>query len=411
VVSSAEPVPEASPVSAVRLFDLPGCPACRHVAQATQAYLAWLALDGYRDDTVLSQLSASPGLCAAHTCRLLAQPGAAARLTTVYRHVIEAAVGDVAPWPGACPACEHAASAVDQMFGYLLGEATRGDRRTYKQHGGLCLPHLRGAAVARRGADTLWLVRFMIVRLTVEAPSLDVLAGFVIEAGLLPFPGQSGNDPAMCVVCAAGVEAARSDGDDPAKECLCPRHLCDVVLAAHRGAADMLAQQAALHTARLGRVVDGRSRSLGNYLSVRARRALTDTGCPVCRRSEAARTDAIADVAGALRQPRAAVPAQLALCLRHARDVHAVDQHAGRNALAYLSDRGQQVVAELVAAADNDVAGHLSRSGALAMTAVRRAAVFLDGSALCPGAAATPRAAAPHRDVPLRYKQRRRGSP
>jgi hypothetical protein len=411
VVSSAEPVPEVPPVSALGLFDQAGCPACRQVAEETQAYLAWLALDGHRDADVLNRLTASLGMCAMHTCRLLAQPGAAARLVPVYRRVIEAAAGDVATGPAVCPACEHAASAADQMFGYLLGVATRGDRRTYKQHGGLCLPHLRGAAVARRGADILWLVRFMIVRLTAEPPSLDVLAGHPGKARALVLPALPTEDPEACVVCTAAAEAARSERGDAAAECLCPQHLREQVTAAGYEATELLAEQAALHAARLHQVVDGRARSLGNYLSVRARRALADPDCPACRGAEAVRTDAITDVARARQQPAAASAAEVVLCLRHARNVHAVDQRAVRNTKAYLSHRGQQVLRELTAVADNDVAGHLTGSAASAMTAVRRAAVFLDGSVFGVGAVTNPPGSEPNRQVQQRSEQWRRGSP
>jgi hypothetical protein len=410
VVSSAEPVPEVPPVTAPRLFDVPGCPVCRRVTQATQEYLAWLALDGYRDADILNRLSASGGLCATHTRRLLAQPGAATRLIAVYRHVVEAAVGDVAGGPAACPACEHAAGAADQMFGYLLGEATRGDRRTYKQHGGLCLPHLRGAAVARRGADVLWLVRFMIVRLTAESPSLDVLAGYASAVRQL-VPSLPTEDAAICLVCAAGATAACSERDGAAEEWLCPQHLRDKVITGGKAAQDLLAAQAALHAARLTQVVDGRARSLGNYLSVRARRALADPACRVCRSSETACATKIADLARTLRLPGATSSAPLVLCLRHVREVHAVDQHAGRTARARLSDRGQQILAQLMAAAGNDVAGHLSASGTSATAAVRQAAAFLDGSAFGVGAPVTLPATGPDREDQLRYEQRRRGSP
>jgi hypothetical protein len=297
------------------------------------------------------------------------------------------------------------------MFGYLLSVATRGDRRTYMQHGGLCLPHLRGAAVARRGADILWLVRFMIVRLTAEPPGLDMLAGYPGKARALVLPALPTEDPGTCVVCAAAAEAARSERGDAAGECLCPPHLRERVTAAGHEATELLAEQAALHAARLHQVVDGRARSLGNYLSVRARRALADPDCPACRGAEAARTDAITDVARALQQPAAASSAEVVLCLRHARDLHAVDPRAVRNTRAYLSERGQQALRELTAVADNDVAAHVTGSAASAMTAVRRAAVFLDGSVFGVGAAAIPPGPGPNREVQLRSEQWRRGSP
>ena len=414
-MSSAQrvsPVPPVLPFgSAFGLFDHPGCPACRHLAEATEEYLRWLALEGCRDVGVLNRLSASRGLCPAHTRGLLAEPGAIPGLVLAYRYVVGAAVGDIAARPTACPGCEHAACAADWLFGYLLGEATRGDRRTYKQHGGLCVPHLRRAAVARRGADILWLVRFMIARLTAPSPSLDLLAGQAGAATLLASSSPTGEDPAICAVCAAEAEAARSERDSAAGDCLCPQHLHDAVTAAGSEAPDLLAEQAALHAARLGQVVDGRASSLGNYLSVRALRALADPDCPVCRCSAAASARAIADVVSALRRSRSASSAPVDLCLRHVCDVNDVDQDAGCIARAHLSRRGQRVLGQLTAVAEMDVAGHRTGSVASASTALRRAAAYLDGSAFGTGSAVIPPGYGPEREVQLRYTQRRRGSP
>jgi hypothetical protein len=419
-VSSADPVrpgPRSGQLGlASNPFSLPGCPACRHLAEASDEYLGWLLLGGHSDLEILNRLSASRGLCAAHTRILLAQPGAEARLTAVYRHVIEAALGDVAAQPATCPACEHASTAADRFFGYLLGEATRGDRRTYKRHGGLCVPHLRLAAVARRGADVRWLVRFMIVRLTAASPpGVEVLAGQSHEAGdPLVASGGPGEGAAGCVVCAAGTEAARSQRASDAKECLCERHLRDEVSTAGSRVTDLLAKQAALHAARLAPVVDGRARNLGNYLPVRARRALADPDCPVCRRAEAACTAEIDRVAHTLLEPESGSesesPARLALCLRHAREVHAVDEHAGRLADARLTALGQGLLGELAAAADSCAGEHRAGSLGPQRTAVRRSAAFLDGSAFRPGVVVLP-CYGRDGEAQLRHTSRRRGSP
>lgn len=395
-MSSALPVspgpPDVPPDSALGVFDVPGCPACRHIAEASKKYLAWLVAGGYQDADVMQRLSASRGMCAAHTRRVLAEPGAGARLVRVYGHVIDNAVADIGARPATCPACDHVASAADRLFGHMLGEATRGDRRTYKDHGGLCVPHLRRAAVARRGADILWLVRFMIVRLTEESPSLDLVAGHADAAAQLVLPGASGADLATCAVCATGAEAAYTDRDRGPQDCMCAQHLRDVVSSSGCGATALLTEQAALHAARLGQVVDGRARSLGNYLSVRARRALADPDCPLCRSSDTACAREVSRVASALRESATAPSARPALCLRHARDVQAVDQLAGRIAEAYVGDRGQLLLGQLRAAVDSGVGGPPAGSASPAVTAVRRAALFLDGSTFgllprtaCPG--------------------------
>ena len=364
-----EPLPPGSPHG---LFDRSGCPACRYVAEASDSYLDWFALAGHRDAGALARLSASCGMCPVHTRRLLIRPAAAGWLSGVYQHVIDEALRDIGACPAGCPACEHTWVAADRLLGFLIDEATMGDRRTYKEHGGLCLPHLRRAAVCRRGADLLWLVRFMILQLTAPSPGLDLLAGLAGESGWQPvtssLPARSGDDQAGCVACRAAAEAARCPRDEAVRDCLCARHLREVVRTAEGGVAEVLAQQGALHAARLTRVLDGRSRRLGNYLSVRARNALADPDCPVCRRQETASERVVGLVARALREAGSGSSARLALCLRHARDVHAVDEQAARVADASLRIRGRRLIAEMTAAGE-DVAG------------VQRAAEFLGGSA------------------------------
>jgi hypothetical protein len=354
------PVPERASLGSGRgLFDQLGCPACRYVAEATDAYLDWFAQAEWRD--MLSRLSDSRGMCVAHTGRLLARSGAGARLRVVYQHVIEAALEDIAASPASCPACEHARTAADRLLGFLLDEATPGDRRTYKEHGGLCLPHLRRAAVCRRGADILWLVRFMIVRLTVAAPGLDVLIGSAEDTS-------AGEDQLECLVCVVGAEATRSQRDREVRQCLCIRHVRVAAMTAEAGMAGVVAGQAALHAARLERVLGGRSRRLGNYLSVRAREALADPDCPVCRGREAVSEQEVSRVAEALRDRDSASSAELALCFRHARDLLRVDEQAGRVVEAYVRACGRQLIGQLKAP-DDDAA------------AVRRVVAFLDASA------------------------------
>jgi len=365
--------------SAHALFDQPGCPACRHASAAIESYLEWLAGAGHRDAATLNRLSESRGMCAAHTRRLLARPGTAARLRTLYGHVIDAALQDIQARPAGCPACEHAGIAGDRLLGFLIDEATRGDRRTYKEHGGLCLPHLRRAAVCRRGADILWLVRFMVARLTEPSPGMDLLTGH-------GEPVPAGGDLAECVVCGAAAEAERAERsrrNTAGGDCLCPQHLREVarVRVAGDEAADLLTRQAALHAARLTRVLDGRSRRLGNYLSVRAREALSDPDCPVCLSRETAAEREISRVAMALSECCPTSSARLELCFRHARDVHAVDQQAGATADAQLRIRGRQILAKMRPDCEHDAGVQMAASLGQSATAVRRAAGFLDGSA------------------------------
>jgi hypothetical protein len=79
------------------------------------------------------------------------QPGAASRLTAVYRYVIEAArdrLSGQAARLGACPACEHDDGAANRALDTLLeGLADASVRECYRELGGLCIPHLRTASV------------------------------------------------------------------------------------------------------------------------------------------------------------------------------------------------------------------------------------------------------------------------
>jgi hypothetical protein len=77
--------------SAADLLTAPGCPVCRYATEASDRYLHWFALEGHAQSATITRLCASLGMCAAHTRRLIRQPGAAVRLTAVYRYVVTAA--------------------------------------------------------------------------------------------------------------------------------------------------------------------------------------------------------------------------------------------------------------------------------------------------------------------------------
>jgi hypothetical protein len=406
MVPSAAPVPRGPSRlllgSAAGLLDRPGCPACRYAAEASDAYLSWFALDGHYDANVLSRVCASRGMCPPHTRRLLTQPGAATRLTAVYRYVLEGAMRDVCARPAAmCPACEHDAAAADRLLGILLEDVTAADRWAYEQHGGLCLPHLRRAAGLGHRVDVRWPVRFMMMRLTQELPSLELLAGWpdpdagaraALRAALpLGLDGSAGWTCAACWAAAsaereqlagaiaAGSLAPASSPDD----CLCEPHLRDLVAAGHGSVA--LSWQAA----RQASVLDARPRRLsssGGRLSVRSRRALADPGCPICRSRDLAGAKVIAGLQPRLRAGTHGIRAGLGICLRHAGALHELDAGAGRLASGPLTEYASQLVAELAAAFVMRTWAHRDDPRGTEMTAWRRAAAFLDGAVLggCP---------------------------
>jgi hypothetical protein len=409
---SPTPVPRGPSVlllgSASALFGWPGCPACRYTAEASDAYLTWFALDGHYDADVLARLCASRGMCAPHTRRLLSQPGAPARLTAVYRYVIQAAARGFRARPAQCPACEHDAVAEERVLDLVLEEVLAGDGRTYKQHGGLCLPHLRRAASLRTNADVRWLARFMVTRLTAEPPGLDLLAGSPDPDADARAALRSGlplrlahTDAWACTVCWAAADAERNQLADARSasrpgsprlpgDCLCRSHLHDYALAADN-ADDLLTWQAECQVVRLAQVIDGQPRLLGisvGWLSARARRAFAAPDCPTCRSAEQAAAAELGRVQAGLRAAGPGSRAGLALCVRHASRLHDVDARAGNLACTALSGYASKLLGELEDAFRKETWSHRGVVRGAEMTAWRRAAAFLDGAVFggCPAA-------------------------
>ena len=92
---AATPLPRGPAVltlyTAADLLTGPGCPVCRYASEAASRYLAWFALEGHGDAVTVTRLCASLGMCPGHTRGLMSQPGAARRLTAVYRYLVRAA--------------------------------------------------------------------------------------------------------------------------------------------------------------------------------------------------------------------------------------------------------------------------------------------------------------------------------
>ena len=89
--ASSTPIPRGPTVltlySAADLLTGPGCPVCRYAGEAGDRYLAWFALEGHANSVTVTRLCTSLGMCARHTRGLMSQPGAARRLTAVYRYL------------------------------------------------------------------------------------------------------------------------------------------------------------------------------------------------------------------------------------------------------------------------------------------------------------------------------------
>jgi hypothetical protein len=390
-VPAATPLPRGPSVltlySAADLLTGPGCPVCRYAAEASDRYLRWFALEGHSQPGTITRLCASLGMCAAHTRRLMSQPGAAVRLTAVYRYVVIAArdqlAGRATP-PAACPACEHDDAAARRALDTLLEDlADTAVLARCRELGGLCLPHLAAAAAARPRlvaplAETL--------RYAIAARGLrcDWLAGTDHDAGARAalreaIPPSGSPCQAACWPCLARAQAERDalarlpglarDGPDPALM-LCAGHLADAAAAAgDLGIRPLVAWQAQCLTSGLPAERSWRLRAS-------ARRRNFRGACPACGACQAAAQRALAGLRGYPGENSGGA----ALCVRHQLILRAADPRGARELPRGTIEQANRLAAELADAFDRAARAHSHGARAPESTAWRQAAAFLDGS-------------------------------
>jgi len=375
---AATPLPRGPSVltlySAADLLTAPGCPACRYAAEAADRYLGWFALEGHAEPAMITALCASLGMCAAHTRRLASQPGAAIRLTAVYRYVLIAArdllstrVAAVQP----CPACQrHGAASRSALETLLDGLATGEAVGRCRELGGVCIPHLTAAVASGPRRVAAWLADTMHEVLTASPAAPAWLAGTDPDAEdrvtlRRALPAARAPVSGACPACLAAARAEqhglaglhRQDQPDPALV-LCGTHLADAAAASGQ-LRPLLAWQAAC----------------ARSLSARRLRSGRAVGCLVCRAADVAGRDALADLARA-RQNHSP------LCVRHYLVARTADKRTGLTLGPGLAHAADLLISELADAFEQST--WASRHGArvLPSDAWRRAAAFLNGAAL-----------------------------
>jgi hypothetical protein len=419
------------------LLNSAGCPVCGYVAETAGRFYAWFALEAHAEPGTITRLCESLGLCPRHTRGLLGQPGADGRLTVVYRHVLHAARAYLAAGksPRApCPACPRETAAADRALDTLLtGMREQEIRHRYREHGGLCLPHLR-TAVGRGGRrHSAWLAHTALARLAAGPPAptavLAVLAGEAdadadVRARLraaLPVgrPGLTG----VCAICLAAAHAERDrlarviggEGEEPQarRPGLCPPHLRDALAgmargsqAASAGAARLLARQAEGPTAWLSELASqpaGRPAVRALWRRRNPRSPLQAGTCPACDAWEAADLLETKRLRGVLSASHVAPSHLPGLCLRHVMSVCEHGQQAGtvptrgdtappggtpdpggpeppgNLAVRAAIRRTGLLVAELEEAFRKRTWAHRHEPRGPEMTAWQRAAAFIDG--------------------------------
>jgi hypothetical protein len=407
---SAAPIPRGPTVltlyTAADLLTGPGCPVCRYADEAADRYLAWFALEAHADAVTITRLCASLGMCARHTRGLMSQPGAARRLTAVYRYVVEAArdllSGRVASID-TCPACEHDRGAVGRALDTLLdGLTDQSVRERCRELGGLCIPHLRTGRVRGDRRAVAWLSQTMAEVVTARSAGPRWLAGTDHDADVRTMLRRAAATtarpgPGSCVACLA---AARSESDRLAwilrtaspgqpdrRLLLCAAHLNDVTAATgQRDAPSLLAWQAGCLAAA---VHQGHASSARRKLGAPAswirpgRRADGSDPCPVCLATLDAAYRAVDDLRASLRASHPAPYCQAPLCVRHLLDLRALDPTAGHLTAGGAVERAEVLITELNEAFGKSTWARRHEARGQEMTAWRRAAAFVDGGVFC----------------------------
>ena len=403
---AATPLPRGPTVltlyTAEDLLTGPGCPVCRYAGEAADRYLAWFALEGHADAVTVTRLCTSLGMCPRHTRGLMSQPGAARRLTALYRYLIRAARDRLtgrAARPGGCPACEHDDRAAGRALETLLDGLADGPvRDRYRELGGLCIPHLRAASAQGDHQVLTRLAQAMTAAVTARPASLGWLAGTGHDADVrvvlrtaLPATALPGSGACAACLAAGRSEAAHlariargSDrGQRDPRLLLCAGHLSDLIVpAGPSGAPPLLAWQAGCLTAALIRPGLSQGRPAG-WLRSRHRRGAELGPCPVCLASKAAAQRAVDDLRARLRAAPSAPGRLVSLCVRHLLGLKAADPWAGHMTASGAIDHADRLIAELDQAFTNGTWAHRHQPRGPEMTAWRRAAALLDGGVFC----------------------------
>jgi hypothetical protein len=401
-VPAATPLPRGpSVLSLLGVADLlmaPGCPVCRYAAEASDRYLGWFALEGHSQPESITALSASLGMCARHTRGLMSQPGAATRLTPVYRYVLTGVRDRLTGRTlsqAACPACRHDDAAVSRAVDTLVeGLADAAALQLCQQLGGVCLPHLQSVAEHAPREMVDGLARTLRETVATRPPGYEWLAGTdydvemrvalrrrTLAARLVPGP------------CGACIAAAETEGESLARVIelgvdktdeqrpLCAGHLADAVAMSSSDQRHvLLLRQSRMLPGKLPPRARGTFvRRLAHWTRPAALRHTSDD-CLVCREARGAVVRALGSARSSARTTSAAAEEQPGLCVRHQVILRSTDHQAGRalsNASVAAAD---ELIGELAEAFELSTwAGRRDGVKAPESTAWRRAAAFLNG--------------------------------
>jgi hypothetical protein len=128
-----------------RLLRERGCPACKYVEHAERSFFSWFEIESFSTVEVHARLREALGMCPAHSRRLVDDIGEGHVMTTVVRQAVSGARRALIDHgqPGSCPACDAVRSASERACHVLLeGLLDAANASLYREHVGICLPHL-----------------------------------------------------------------------------------------------------------------------------------------------------------------------------------------------------------------------------------------------------------------------------
>jgi hypothetical protein len=407
---AATPLPRSPSVvtvyTAEDLLTGPGCPMCRYLSEASDRYFTWFALEAHGQAATITRLSRSLGMCPRHTRRLMSQPGAAGRLTVVYRYLVGAARDQLAARRvmrlAPCPGCEHDDGAERRVLETLLeGLAGASVRARYRELGGLCIPHLR-AATPRVGRQLATWLTGTTTAAVASAPNPGWLAGTDHDAdvrAVLRKTISAGTAPGteVCVACLAAGRFESShlarilhDARERPERCslVCASHLSDLAMLSGRGGVPALLtwQGDCLTASPAQRPPSQQKWTAGSLLTsprLPRRRSAGSRSCPVCMGRERSADQELDAFRGLLRTLAPELHWRAPVCVRHLLSLRAVDPWAWRMTAPGAVEHADALIADLNEAFRANLRAHRHEARGPELMAWRRAAAFLDGDVFC----------------------------
>lgn len=138
------------------------CPVCVHLDEAERSFFSWFKHENYGSPELRRQIRAGRGMCPTHSRRSAEELDAGPVMTTVMSEALAGALQHLRGEgsSGGCVVCESLGGAAEYIS-HVVSDSLRSDSnaRLYREHGGMCLPHVvQVASVAPPAPETFKLI-------------------------------------------------------------------------------------------------------------------------------------------------------------------------------------------------------------------------------------------------------------